>query len=306
MSKVIITAAITGSIHVPSMSPYLPQTPAQIIDECVRSHEAGAAVVHIHARNPADGVPSSSQEIYGEILSGVKARSDVVVCVSTGGSPSMTAEERLAAVSRYKPEMASLNAGSLNFALYPIAAQVKEFKYPWEKAYLENTDTFVFTNNFKMLKQYCETMYECETKQELEIYDVGMINNLAQLISEGILKRPIYLQYVMGILGGIPATVDNLLYLYNTCVKQLGDFQWSVCAAGRHQFTMGVTNMILGGNMRVGLEDNLYLERGVLAKSNAQQVEKAIRLARELGLEPASPADARKMLGLKGLDRVNY
>ena len=307
MSKVIITAAITGNIHVPSMSPYLPLTPRQIIEESLRAWEAGAAIVHIHARNPDDGKPTTSLEIYGEILAGIKAKSDVVVCVTTGGTYTMTAEDRIAVVSKFKPEMASFNMGSMNFALYPIVKTIAEFKHPWEQEYLQNTDDFVFKNTFKMLKHFCQTMQECNTLSELEIYDVGMINNAAQLIREGVLnQRPIYLQFVMGILGGIPATVENLLFLYNTATKALGNFQWSVCAAGRHQIPMGVTNMIMGGNMRVGLEDSLYLKRGVLAESNADQVAKAVRIAHELGLEVASPDDARKMLNLKGLNNVNY
>lgn len=306
MSKVIITAAITGAIHVPTMSPYLPITPQQIIDESIRAREAGAAVVHIHARNPKDGIPTSDIEIYREILTGIKARSDVVICITTGGGLGMTPEERIATVREFRPEMASFNTGSMNFALYPLVKQIGEFKYPWEKQYLKASERFAFLNTFDVLKYFCKTMEETQTRPELEIYDVGMINNSAQLIAEGYLKKPLYLQFVMGILGGIPATVDNLLFMYNTAREIIKDFQWSVCAAGRHQFPMGVVNMILGGNMRVGLEDSLYISRGKLAQSNAEQVEKAVRIARDLGLEPATPAEAREMLGLKGMDKVNF
>ncbi len=305
-NKVIITAAITGAIHVPTMSPYLPITPEQIIDEAVKAHDAGAAVVHIHARNPKDGRPSADLELYRIILEGIKKRCDVVVCVTTGGGAGMSLEERIAAVREFKPELASFNMGSINFALYPIAQKIEKFNYPWEKEYLEFTEDFAFNNTFKALKYFCQTMNENGTLPELEVYDVGMINNTAQLINEGILKTPVYIQFVMGILGGIPAGVDNLLFMHNTARQLLPAFHWSVCAAGRNQFPMGTTGMVLGGNMRVGLEDSVYISRGTLAKSNAEQVAKASRIAKELGLEAAAPDDARKVLGLKGLDKVNY
>jgi uncharacterized protein (DUF849 family) len=307
MSKVIITAALTGAIHTPSMSEYLPFKTEHVIDEAVRSHNAGAAVVHVHARNPEDGSPSSSGEIFKEILSGIKAKSKVVVTPTTGGSYTMTPEERLAVVSALKPEMATFNAGSLNFSLYPVVEKIEEFKYPWEKDYLLGTESFIFSNHFKSLHTYIKTMNETNTKPEIEIYDVGQINNVAQLQSEGYLKKPIYLQFVMGILGGIPATGDNLLYMIREAKTLLGEnFKWSVCAAGRFQFPMGVINVLEGGFWRVGLEDNLYLEKGVLAKSSAEQVEKAIRIIRELGYEPATEDEAREILQLKGIDKVNY
>jgi uncharacterized protein (DUF849 family) len=307
MDKVIITAALTGAIHTPSMSEYLPFTTQQIVEEAVRCHNAGAAVVHVHARNPKDGAPSSSGEIFREILSGIKAKSKIVITPTTGGSPAMTPQERLAVVSALKPEMATFNAGSLNFALYPVVEKVKEFRYPWEKAYLEGTESFIFSNHFQSLHIYSKTMMEMNTRPEIEIYDVGQVNNVAQLVAEGYLKRPIYLQFVLGILGGIPATADNLLYMIRESKRLLGeDFKWSVCAAGKFQFNMGVINVLEGGFWRVGLEDNLYLERGVLAKSSAEQVEKAIRIIRELGYEPATEDEARKILQLKGIDKVNY
>jgi uncharacterized protein (DUF849 family) len=306
MEKVIITAALTGNIHVPSMSPYLPITPKQLIEDAVRCEEAGAAVVHVHARDPDNGKPTTDVEVYREILSGIKARSTVVVSPTTGGVAAMTPEQRIAVVRELQPEMATFNAGSFNFALYPVMSKIEEYKYPWEKDFLLSTESFIFSNTFTSLKVFCKTMNEVQTKPELEVYDVGQITNLAQVISEGYLRKPIYLQFVLGILGGIPASVDNLLFLYNTAKSVLGDFQWSVCAAGRHQFPMGVVNMIMGGYMRVGLEDNLYISKGVLAKNSAEQVEKAILLAKELGLEVASPDEARKILGLKGLDKVNY
>ena len=306
MAKIIITAALTGAIHTPSMSPYLPFTTEDIIEEGVRSHNAGAAVVHVHARNPEDGCPSSDGKIFKEILSGIKSKSNVIITPTTGGSPTMTPEERLAVVSALRPEMATFNAGSLNFALYPVVEKIKEFKYPWEKDYLEGTESFIFSNHFKSLHVYIKTMNEVGAKPELEIYDVGQINNLAQLVAEGYLKPPLYLQFVMGILGGIPASIANLIYMINEARRLLGNFRWSVCAAGRFQLSMGVVNVLEGGFWRVGLEDNLYLERGVLAKSSAEQVEKAIRIIRELGFEPATSDEAREILGLKGIDKVNY
>lgn len=306
MGKVIITAALTGNIHVPSMSPYLPITPQQLIDEAIRCEEAGAAVVHVHARNPEDGKPTTDADLYRVILSGIKAKSSVVVSPTTGGTATMTPEERIAVVRELKPEMATFNAGSFNFALYPVVSNMKEFKYDWEKGFLESTESFIFSNTFTSLKVFCKTMNEVETKPELEVYDVGQITNLAQIIREGYLKKPLYLQFVLGILGGIPATIENLVFLTNTAQKTLGEFECSVCAAGRFQFPMGVVNMLQGGHMRVGLEDNLYISKGQLAKSSAEQVEKAIRIAREMGLEIASPDEARQILGLKGQDKVNY
>jgi uncharacterized protein (DUF849 family) len=306
MRKIIITAALTGNIHTPSMSPYLPLTPKDLIEEAVRCEQAGATVVHVHARDPKDGRPTTSIDIYREILSGIKAKTNLVVTVTTGGTATMTPEERIAVVRELKPEMATFNAGSMNFALYPILNKVKEFKYDWEEEFLASTEGFIFPNTFTSLKVFCQTMNEVQTRPELEIYDVGHIANLAQIMREGYLKKPIYMQFVLGILGGIPATVDNLVFLINTAKQTFDEFQWSVCAAGRHSFNLGVVNMIQGGNMRVGLEDNLYLSKGELAKSNAEQVEKAIRFARELGLDVATPDDARKMLNLKGLDKCNF
>ncbi|MGD9160611.1 MAG: 3-keto-5-aminohexanoate cleavage protein [Desulfobacteraceae bacterium] len=307
MDKVIITAALTGAIHTPSMSEHLPFRTKDLIEEAVRSYNAGAAVVHVHARDPENGIPSSSVEIFKEILSGIKDGSNVIITPTTGGSYTMTPEERLAVVSALKPEMATFNAGSLNFALYPVLEKYREFKYDWEEDYLKGTESFIFSNHFESLHFYSNTMNETGTRPEIEIYDAGQINNVAQLVREDYLKTPVYLQYVMGILGGIPATADNLLYLIRESKRLLKeDFIWSVCAAGRFQFPMGVINVIEGGFWRVGLEDNLYLEKGVLAKSSAEQVEKAIRILRELGYEPATPDEARVMLGLKGIDKVNY
>ena len=306
MDKVIVTAAITGSIHVPSMSPYLPITPQQIADEAVRVYEAGGAVAHIHVRNPETGQPSSDMELFREVVTKVKSKCNMVLCLSTGGGVGMTTAERVKAVTTFKPELASFNFGSINFGLFPIAEAVREFKFPWEKAYLESTWDYIFPNTFKTLREFSQAFSENETKPELEIYDAGMINNVAFMIQRGYLKKPVYLQFVLGILGSISASPNNLLFLLNSARETVGDFVWSVCAAGRHQLPMCTMSLVMGGNARVGMEDSLYAGKGVLAKSNADQVEKIVRIARELGLEPATPDEARQILGLKGLEKVNW
>lgn len=306
MEKRIVTAAITGSIHTPTMSSHLPITPREIADEAVRAREAGAAVVHLHVRDPETGQPIPSLDLFREVITEVKARCDVVICVTTGGGLSMTTEQRVAVIPAFKPELASLNFGSLNFALFPVVDQIEEFKFPWEEQFLAGSEDNIFTNTFKTLREFCKFFRENDTKQELEIYDVGMLNNLAFMIQKGHLKKPVYLQFVMGILGGIPPSMENLIFLYRTAREAIGDFVWSVCAAGRHQMRMCTAALLMGGNVRVGLEDSLYLEKGRLAKSNAEQVEKIVRIARELGIEPATPDDAREILGLKGLDKVNF
>jgi uncharacterized protein (DUF849 family) len=306
MEKVIITAALTGAIHTPSMSPYLPVTPEQIADEAIKVHEAGGAVVHIHVRDRETGLPNADQDAYLEIAAKVKKRCDLILCFTTGGRLGEPVEKRLKVVSTLKPELSSLNAGSLNFALFHVANKIKDWKYSWEKEYLEGTEDFIFPNTFRTMRQYLSVMEENETKPEFEIYDVGMINNVAFLIEAGHAKKPVYLQFVMGILGGIAATPQNLNFLVETARNAIGDFEFSVCAAGRMQFPLCTQSLILGGHARVGLEDNLYLEKGVMAKSNADQVSKIIRIAKELGLEPATPNEARKILNLKGLGRVNF
>ena len=306
MKKVIITAAITGAIHTPSMSPYLPVTPEQIADEAIKVHEAGGAVAHIHVRDRETGFPNADQDAYLEIAAKVKKRCDLILCFTTGGRLGEPVEKRLKVVSTLKPELSSLNAGSLNFALFHVVNKIKDWKFSWEKEYLEGTEDFIFPNTFRTMRQYLSVMEENETKPEFEIYDVGMINNVAFLIEAGHAKKPVYLQFVMGILGGIAATPQNLNFLVETARNAIGDFEFSVCAAGRMQFPLCTQSLILGGHARVGLEDNLYLDKGVIAKSNADQVSKIIRIAKELGLEPATPNEARKILNLKGLGRVNF
>jgi len=305
--KRIITAAVTGAIHTPAMSPYLPLTPRQLIEDIMSVYDAGGAVAHLHVRDPATGQPKADQEIFREVAGEVRRRCDIILCLTTGGSLGDTVENRGKVVSTLKPELASLNGGSMNFALFQVAAKFEgQWKYDWERQYLAGTEDFIFPNTFLTIRQFAELMGRNGTKPEFEIYDVGMINNLAHLIDAGHIRKPVYLQFVLGILGGIPASVENLVYLVQTAQRQIGDFQWSVCAAGRAQFAMTTHALLMGGHARVGLEDNLYLERGVLAKNSGEQVAKLRRIAAELGIETATPAEARQILGLKGLDHVAY
>lgn len=304
--KVIITAAITGGIHIPTMSPHLPITPDQIVEECVRAHEAGAAVCHIHVRDPETGRPAPRLDLFREVAGRVKARCDVVICTTTGGSPGQTPAERLGVVTALSPELASCNMGSMNFALFPLAGRYKEYKFDWERPFLEGTEEHIFANTFGGMRHFIETMGEHGTRPELEIYDAGMVNNAAFMVNAGVLQRPIYVQFVLGILGGLPATVENLVFLHNQARQLLGDFQWSVAAAGRFQFPIALTALAMGGNVRVGLEDSVYLGKGQLATSNAEQVAKMARILRELSLEPATADEARAMLELKGGAEVAF
>lgn len=308
VKKVWITAAVTGGIHTPTMSPYLPQTPEQIINDAVGAYKAGASIVHIHARIPETGKPTSEISAMKDIVLEIKNRTDVIICITTGGALGMTLEQRLAPIPTLKPEVASLNAGSINFVLSPAADAVRKVgaKYDWEIPYLEASYDLVFSNSFKALENYCRTMNEAGTRPEFEVYDVAMINTIAYFINKGIIKTPPYIQFVMGILGGMPATVDNLAYLVKTAREQLVDFHWSVAAAGRHQFPMTATALALGGNVRVGLEDNLYLRPGVLAKSSAEQVVQIKEIAERVGLQIATVDETREILQLKGKDKVQF
>jgi uncharacterized protein (DUF849 family) len=307
MKKRIITAAVTGSVYTPSMTPYLPITPREIADEVIRSHQAGASVAHIHVRDPDTGMPTSRIELFQEVASRVKKQSDIVLCFTTGGAPGMSIEERVKVITVFHPELASLNFGSINFAIFHALDSQKKFKHSWEEEFIRGTEDNVFANSFKNLREYCYIFEQNNTKPEIEIYDVNMINNLAFMIRRGHVKKPVYLEFVLGVLGGMPASIDNLLFLYNTARNLLGDdFEWSVCAVGRDEIPMCTTNLILGGHVRVGLEDAIHLEKGIFAKSNAELVEKIVRIAQELGIEPATPNEARQILGLKGLDKVLF
>jgi len=305
-NKAVITAAITGSIHTPTMSKYLPITPQQIADQAVEAYEAGAAVAHIHARNPETGMPSPNTDLIKEIIESIKSRCDMVVCVTTGGGLGMTVEQRVMPVTLFKPELASFNGGSINFALFHALERYKDFKFDWEPQYLGMTEDFIFANTFKSMREFAETFNKNETKPEFEAYDSGMINNIAFMIEKGYVKKPVYLQFVMGVLGGITPSPENLMFLVDYAKRLIGDFEFSVCVAGRAQFPICTQSLLLGGNVRVGLEDNLYLDKGNMATSNADQVTKIARIAKELGIDPATPDEARQILGLKGLDKVNY
>lgn len=297
MNKVIITAAITGAVHIPSMSEYLPITTEQIINEAVAANKAGAAVVHLHARNPENGQPTGSPKLMKEIVEGVRSKCDVVIGITTGGAIGMSSEERLAAVPVCKAELGSCNAGSVNFCFSPIADKIKEPKFDWEIPFVKNTYKVPFANTFQDIEDYIRIMSENGTKPEFEVYEIGMLSNIAYFTKKGMLKGPVYIQFVLGVMGGLPATIDNLLFLYNSAKKILGDnFIWSCAAAGKNQFDITTTTMILGGNVRVGLEDNLYITKGVLAKSNAEPVEKIKNIAVMLDRQIATPEEAREIL----------
>lgn len=298
-NKRIITAALTGSIHVPSLSPHLPITPGQIIEEGIAAAEAGAAILHIHARNPETGEPSTDLGLYCMIAAGIQAHSDAIIEITTGGKLGSTVEERLAIIPALKPELASCNGGSNNFFIGPLADKIGQPKYDWELPYIEQTSDVILTNTFRSMETYIHIMQANGTKPEFEVFDVGMLSNIDYFLKKGILKGPVYLQFVLGIRGGMPADMDNLLFLYNSARKIFGDgFLWSCAAAGKSQMELVTAAMTMGGMARVGLEDNLYISKGKLAKSNAEPVAKIRRIAEELGYEVATPAEAREMLRL--------
>ncbi len=308
MDKLIITAAISGAATIPSLTPYLPITPRQVADSAIEAAEAGAAIVHIHARRPEDGFPSSDQEHFREIVTRIKEHSDVVICITTGGSVLMTVEERAATIPVFKPEMCSFNMGSINFALHPALRVIKEYKYPWEKQYLEMSRDFVFKNTFKDLEYLSKITRDNQTRPELEIYDVGHLYNLDFLVTEGLMSPPLHMQFVMGVLGAIRGTPEDLTYLVTKARVLFGkeNFTWSVIGVGAAEINLSTMAIHMGGHVRVGLEDNIFLRRGVLAKSNAELVEHVVDLAGMLDRQVATPADARRILKLKGKDKVNF
>jgi len=300
-NKRIVSCAITGSIHTPSLSPYLPWKPGDIARQAIDAAKAGAASVHIHARSPEDGRPTSDLKILKGILDRIRSESDVLLCITTGGGVGMTVEERAAVVPAFRPELSSMNAGSINFGLFPLAGMLKDAKFPWEAPYVNATYDFVFVNTFKTMEGMCRIMRENGTKPELEIYDVGHLYNVRYLLEKGVLEPPVFLQFVTGILGGIGGTVYDLIHLHQTADRLFGEgkYNWSVLSAGRMEFPMCTTALFLGGNVRVGMEDNLYLSKGVPCKSNAELVEKMVRIMGEFDLEPATPDEAREILKLR-------
>ncbi len=306
--KVIITCAVTGAIHTPTMSDALPITPDQIAEQAIAAAEAGAAILHLHARNPQDGRPTGDPAMFMQFLPRIKQATDAVVNITTGGSPTMAVEERLAGVMKLSPEMCSLNMGSMNFGLYPMVARYKSWKHDWEKPYLLGTSETIFRNTFADIEKISNLMGEGHgTKFEHECYDVGHLYNLAHGVDKGWFKPPIFLQLIFGILGGIGADMENLMFMKRTADKLFGDdYQWSVLGAGRFQMPFATQAVMMGGNVRVGLEDSLFIGRGKLAKSNAEQVAKVRRLIEELGYQVATPKEARETLGLKGPDRTKF
>ena len=305
--KVVITCAVTGSIHTPSMSPHLPITAQEIAEAAIGAAEAGAAIVHLHARDPADGRPDQTPEGFAPFLKVIKQRSNCVINITTGGAATMTIEERLKPCATFKPEVASLNMGSMNFGLYPMLARYKEFKHNWEQPYLEGSRDRVFKNTFADIERILTTCADNGTRFEIECYDIGHLYTLAHFVERGLVKPPFFVQSVFGILGGIGGHPEDVMHMKRTADRLFGDdYRWSVLGAGRNQTAIAAQAIALGGNVRVGLEDSLWIGPGRLAASNAEQVAKAKRLVEEMGLAVATPDDAREMLALKGGDRVAF
>ncbi len=307
--KVIISCAVTGSVHTPSMSPYLPLTPDEIAQQAIDAAEAGAAILHLHARDPADGRPSADPAIFDRFVPRIKAATDAVINITTGGSTRMTLEERLAYPLRAKPEMCSLNMGSMNFSIHPAARKIEHWRHAWEKPYIEGMEDLIFRNTFRDIKHILKVLGEdCGTRFEFECYDLGHLYNLAHFVDEGLVQGRLFIQSIYGILGGMGPDPENLVVMRSTADRLFGrdQYRFSILGAGRHQMPLLTMGAVMGGNVRVGLEDSLYLGRGQLATSCADQVRKIRRILEELSLEVATPAEARAMLGLKGSHAVAF
>jgi 3,5-dioxohexanoate:acetyl-CoA acetone transferase len=305
--KVIITCAVTGSIHTPSMSPHLPVTAEEIADAAIGAAEAGAAIVHLHARDPKDGRPDQTPGAFAPFLKVIKQRSDVVVNITTGGAATMTIEERVRPAATFKPEVASLNMGTMNFGLYPMLERFTSFKHDWERPYLEGSRQRIFKNTFADIEFILTTCAENGTRFEIECYDIGHLYTLAHFADRGVVKPPFFVQSVFGILGGIGPHPEDVAHMKRTADRLFGtDYRWSVLGAGRNQMTVAAIAAAMGGNVRVGLEDSLWIGPGQLARSNAEQVARARRIIEGLGLEIAAPEDARDILALKGADKVAF
>ncbi|MEZ5998720.1 MAG: 3-keto-5-aminohexanoate cleavage protein [Hyphomonas sp.] len=305
--KVIISCAVTGSIHTPSMSPYLPVTAEEISASALEAASAGAAIVHLHARNPNDGRPDQSPEAFEPILQRIKQSSDVVVNLTTGGSPYMPVEERVRPAERWQPEVASINMGSMNFGLFPMLKRYKEFKHDWEKPMLEGSHDLVFRNSFRDIRYALDTLNATGSRYEFECYDTAHLHNLNYFWEEGLVEAPLFIQTCFGLLGGIGSHPDEVLHMKRTADRLFGDnYRWSVLGAGQAQMRVAAMAASMGGHVRVGLEDSLWLGRGQLAKSNAEQVARVRQLIEGLGLEVATPSDACEILALKGGDRVGF
>lgn len=305
--KTVITCAITGAIHTPTMSDALPYTPDDITEQAVAAAEAGASILHLHARNPQTGAVSITPDDFAAFLPRIKQATDAVINISTGGSIKHTIEERIAPALRFSPEMCSMNMGSMNFSFHPLAKRYDSFKFDWEKDYIENSDGYIFRNTFADIENAAGQLAPHGIKFEHECYDVGHLYNLKFCMDIGLFKAPIFIQFIFGILGGIGPEVDNLVFMKRTADRLFGDqYRWSVLGAGGSQMTLATTASQMGGNVRVGLEDSLFISRGKLAHSNAQQVAKIKRIVEDLGCEVATPDEAREILALKGVDRVDF
>ena len=304
--KIIITCAVTGAIHTPSMSPYLPITPEEIIEQSVAAAEAGAAILHLHARDPETGKPEQTPEAFARFLPQIKERTDAVINLTTGGSPYMRVQERVAPAARFKPEVASLNMGSMNFGLFGMLRRFKEFKHDWEEKHLANKD-IVFRNTFQDIEYVLRTLSDSGTRFEFECYDTAHLYNLAHFLDAGLVRPPLFVQTVFGLLGGIGAHPEDVMHMKRTADRLFGDqYQWSVLGAGRNQLPIAAMGAAMGGNVRVGLEDSLWAGPGKLAESNAEQVRLARQIIEGLGLEIATPDEARQILDLKGGDQVAF
>lgn len=305
--KTIITCAVTGAIHTPTMSDALPYSADDIASQAIAAAEAGASVLHLHARDPENGSVSLNPDHFGAFLPRIKQATDAVINISTGGSLKTTIEDRIAPALKFSPEMCSLNMGSMNFSFHPLAGRYEEWKFDWEKEYVENSDTYIFRNTFNDIAKVAKTLAPHNIKFEHECYDVGHLYNLKYCMDTGLFKAPIFIQFIFGILGGIGPEIDNLIFMKRTADRLFGDnYRWSVLGAGGAQMTLATTASQMGGNIRVGLEDSLLISRGKLAESNAQQVKKIRRIVEDLGSEVATPDEAREILALKGGDRVSF
>jgi len=305
--KVIITCAVTGAIHTPTMSPHLPVTADEIAGEAIAASEAGAAIVHLHARNPETGQPDQSIETFRPILSRIRDEAPCVLNLTTGGAPTMPLEERLGPASHFRPEVASLNMGSMNFGLYPMLNRYTEFKHDWERPYLEGSDDRVFKNTFKDIEHILTSCAQNGTRFEIECYDIGHLYTLAHFADRGVVKPPFFVQSVFGILGGIGGHEEDVMHMKRTADRLFGDdYEWSVLGAGRNQMTIASMSVSMGGHARVGLEDNLWIGPGELAKSNADQVTKIRQIIENFGMSVATPDEAREILELKGPDTNAY
>lgn len=305
--KIIITCAITGAIHTPSMSEYLPITPDEIVESSVEAAEAGAAIIHLHARDPNNGKPDQSPQAFAPFLSRIKQRTNAVLNLTSGGSPFLPVEERVKPAAEFKPEVASMNMGSMNLGLFPMLQRYKTFQHEWEPEMLESSRDLVFRNSFKDIEYALRTLGECGTRFEFECYDTSHLYNLAHFVDRGLVKGPLFIQTVFGLLGGIGTHPEDVMHMKRAADRLFGDgYSWSVLGAGKFQMPIAATAAAMGGNVRVGLEDSLWIGPGQLAKSNAEQVRKVRQIIEGLGLEVASPDEARAMLQLKGGDQVEF